>query len=41
MIANGLIEKIRKAGYKGEIQQGVLLRTITSFQVGGLADCIF
>jgi UDP-N-acetylmuramate dehydrogenase len=40
MIANGWERKIKKAGFQGEIQQTVPLSEITSFKIGGPADCI-
>ena len=40
MIANGWERKIKKAGFQGEIRQTVPLSEITSFKIGGPADCI-
>jgi UDP-N-acetylmuramate dehydrogenase len=40
MIANGWERKIKKAGFQGEIRQGVLMSEVTSFRIGGPADCI-
>jgi UDP-N-acetylmuramate dehydrogenase len=40
MITNGWERRIKKAGFQGEIQQGVPLSKVTSFRIGGPADCI-
>ena len=40
MIANGWERRIKKAGFQGEIRQKVPLREVTSFRIGGPADCI-
>jgi UDP-N-acetylmuramate dehydrogenase len=40
MITNGWEQRIKKAGFQGAIRQGVPLREVTSFRIGGPADCI-
>lgn len=40
MSTNGLERRIRKAGFAGDIRQGVLMSEITSFGIGGPADLI-
>jgi UDP-N-acetylmuramate dehydrogenase len=40
MIANGWEQKVKKAGFQGEIRQKVPLSEVTSFRIGGPADCL-
>jgi UDP-N-acetylmuramate dehydrogenase len=40
MITNGLERRIKKAGFRGEIQHEVPLSEVTSFKIGGPADVI-
>jgi UDP-N-acetylmuramate dehydrogenase len=40
MITNGLEKKIKKAGFVGDVRQGVPMSEVTSFRIGGPADCI-
>jgi UDP-N-acetylmuramate dehydrogenase len=40
MIGNGWGQRIKKAGFKGEIRQEVPLSEITSFRIGGPADVL-
>jgi UDP-N-acetylmuramate dehydrogenase len=40
MIANGLERRIRKAGFVGDVRRGVPMSEVTSFRIGGPADCI-
>jgi UDP-N-acetylmuramate dehydrogenase len=40
MITNGWERRIKKAGFRGEIRREVPMSEITSFRIGGPADCI-
>jgi UDP-N-acetylmuramate dehydrogenase len=40
MISNGWERKIKKAGFQGEIRHKVPMSEVTSFRIGGPADCI-
>jgi hypothetical protein len=40
MISNGWKRKVKEAGFTGEIRHKVPMSEVTSFKIGGPADCI-